>query len=129
MAWDATGGCWKQSLPCSNLYAAVGGTCEVGMEGTRQGQVAVHTQCWVHLTCVEYMCVVPGTHLVLSVLAALGVCIVVLGAHLVLSVLAILSICVGYMCVDCTWCCLCVGYMYSGVGCECVIMGHVCIDP
>ena len=44
------------------------------------------------------------------------VCIVVLVAHLVLSVLAALGICVGYM-----WCfmwCLehlCVGYMYCGV--------------
>ena len=41
-------------------------------------------------------------------------------AHVVLSVLAALGICVGYMCVlwclELTWCCLCVGYiMYSGV--------------
>ena len=44
-----------------------------------------------------------------------------MGAHLVLSVLAALDICVGYMCVllryleRTWWCCLCVGYMYSGV--------------
>ena len=41
-------------------------------------------------------------------------------AHVVLSVLAALVICVGYMCVlwclELTWCCLCVGYiMYSRV--------------
>ena len=24
VAWDATGGCWRQSLPCSDLCAAVG---------------------------------------------------------------------------------------------------------
>ena len=89
MAWDATGGCWKPTLPCSDLCAAVGGTCEVGMQGAYQ---------------VLSMCVVRGTHLVLLVLAALVcveyiyVCIVVLGAHLVLSVLAALVVCIGYMC-------------------------------
>ena len=47
------------------------------------------------------------------------VCIVVLGAHLMLSVLAALGICVGYMCLlrclERTWCCVCVAYMNSGV--------------
>ena len=50
------------------------------------------------------MCiVVVGAHLVLSVLAALVicvgyVCVVMLGVHLVLSVLAALVVCLGYMC-------------------------------
>ena len=47
------------------------------------------------------------------------VCIVVLGAHQVLSVPAALGICVGYMCVLCVLgaahlVLICVGYMYSG---------------
>ena len=88
MAWEATGGCWEQTLPCSNLYAAVGGTCDVGIEGACQGQVTAHIQCWVHLTCVEYMCVVCDAHMVLLVIAALVICVcymcvyLVLGAHL-----------------------------------------------
>ena len=62
----------------------------------------------VNACCTGHLCwlyVVLGVHLVLSVLAALVVCvatcvcIVVLVAHLVLSVLAALGICVGYM-----WC-------------------------
>ena len=82
--------------------------------------------CWLYV-CV----VVPGAHLVLSVLAALGICVIfcgawsapravsacctcrmcwlyvcveMLGVHLVLSVLAALGICVGYMwCLECTY--------------------------
>ena len=47
-------------------------------------------------------------------------CVVELGAHLVMLVLAGLAICVGYYGVycgiylECTWCFLCVVYMYSG---------------
>ena len=36
VAWDATGGCWEQTLPCSDLCVADGGTCEVGMQGAYQ---------------------------------------------------------------------------------------------
>ena len=83
----------------------------------------------VSASCTWHMCwlyVVLGMHLVLSVIAALAmymcclyVCVVMLGAHLVLSVLAALGICVGYIyvwwCLECTWCCLCVDYIYRGV--------------
>ena len=56
------------------------------MEGACQGQVTARTR--AHLTCVEYMCVVLGAHLV-SVccnwhICWLYACVVGLGAHLVL---------------------------------------------
>ena len=81
------------------------------MESACQGQVTAHT--WVHLTYVEYMCVVLG-HLVLSVLAALGIYVLVIcmcygfGVHLV-SACCTWHMCWLYVCVvgsERTWCCL-----------------------
>ena len=51
-------------------------------------------------------------------------CIVVLVAHLVLSVLAALVVCVGYMyvlwCLECTWCCQCLLHLsYVSAICMC----------
>ena len=67
------------------------------MEGACQGQVTAHTQCCMHLTCVEYMCVVCGGHQVAALVCVvyMHVHVVVLGAHLVASMLATLVICFG----------------------------------
>ena len=59
MVWDATGGCWRQSFPCSDLCAAVG-YC-----GEAPG--AVSACCTWHM-CWLYVCmVVLDRHLVICV--------------------------------------------------------------
>ena len=62
-------------------------------------------QCWLHWAYVLAICMCCGAWSAPSAVSAcctlhmccLCVCVVVLGAHLVLSVLAALGICVGYM--------------------------------
>ena len=78
-----------------------------------------HTQLFIPRT-VSVLCVLYFVMLFVAITPVLrsmeGIChgqvhIVVLGVHLVLSVLAELGICVGYMyvlwCLECTWCCQC----------------------